>query len=58
MLDLLINGLEPLRGQSDPFSHGLPGQPDLMPAPVDRLLPVERQMVAILTHHDLRQESG
>jgi hypothetical protein len=57
-LDLLVNGLEPLRGQFDPFGHGLARQPDLVARPVDRLLAVERKMIAILTHHDLRQESG
>ena len=48
LLDLLVNGLEPLRGQPDPFRHRLPWQPDLMARPVDRLLPVERKMIAIL----------
>ena len=56
LLDLPIDGLEPLRGQADPFGQRLPRQPDLMARPVDRLLPVEWKVIAILTHDDLREQ--
>ena len=55
--DVLVDGLQPFRGQPDPFGHRLPRQPDLMPRPVDGFLPVEGKVVAILAHDDLRQES-
>ena len=54
--DLLIDRLEPFRGQRDPFGHRLARQPDLVARPVDRFLPVERKMIAIFAHDDLREE--
>ena len=56
--NVFVNRLQPFCGQRDPFGHRLPRQPDLMARPVDRLLPVEWQVIAILTHDDLRQKSG
>ncbi len=55
--DALVNGAQPIGRQSHPFGQGLPRQPDPVARPIDRFLPVKRQVIAILGDDDLRQEA-
>jgi hypothetical protein len=56
-VDVFINRAQPVGGQSEPACHALPWDGDVVPCGVDLLLPVERQMIAVLGDDDLREQS-
>ena len=54
-VDMLVYGFEPVSRQAQPSGHALAWDGDLVPAGIDLLLPVERQMIAILRDDDLSE---
>ena len=55
-VDVLINRSQPIGGQSEPARHALPWDGDVVPGGVDLLLPVEREVIAILRDDDLCEQ--
>lgn len=53
-----MNGFEPLHGHGQPADHGLAGNIKIMPGPPDLLLTVMRQVIAIFSDDDGRQQTG
>ena len=47
LLDLLVDGLEPLGGSLDPAGHGLAREVNLVAFPKYFLLTVEREVIAV-----------
>ena len=56
LADLLVNESQPMGRHSHPHRHRLPRQPHSIPAPIDGLLPIERNMVAVFADEDLREQ--
>ncbi len=56
-VDALIDGSQPVSGKPQPACHALPWDIDVVPGGIDLLLPVERQMIAILRHDDLCEQT-
>lgn len=53
-----MDGLEPFHRHGQPADHGLPGNIQMMPGPPDLFLTVKRQVVAIFSDDDGRQQAG